>query len=106
MLFRSVTSVKRAPQLPNVPTMIEAGLPGFEVTSWYGVCAPAATALPILNKWHGDLMKVLAMPEVRNRFTELVIETAPTSREEFAKFILSEWQRWAKVVKDAKLDPQ
>lgn len=102
----AVTSVKRAPQLPNVPTMIESGLPGYEVTSWYGVCAPAKTPQHVLAKWHTDLLKVLQTPDIRQRFTELVIEVAPTSREEFANFIRSETQRWAKVARDAKLDPQ
>jgi tripartite-type tricarboxylate transporter receptor subunit TctC len=102
----AVTSVKRAPQLPNVPTMIESGLPGYEVTSWYGVCAPAGTPQFALGKWHADLTKVLLTPDMRQRFTELVIEAAPTSREEFANFIRSETQRWAKVARDAKLEPQ
>jgi tripartite-type tricarboxylate transporter receptor subunit TctC len=101
----AVTSAKRAAQMPNVPTMIESGLPGYEVTSWYGVCAPARTPRHVIDKWHGDLVRVLNLPDVRKRFTELVIEPAPTSQGEFASFIRNETQRWARVVKDAKLEP-
>ena len=106
MRVLAVTSVKRAPQLPSTPTMIESGLPGYEVTSWYGVCAPAGTPLSVLGKWHTDLLKVLQTPDVQQRFNDLVIEVAPTTREAFADYIRSETQRWAQVVKEAGLKPQ
>ncbi len=76
----AVTSLKRVPQLPQVPTLHETALPGFEVNSWYGLCAPAGTPAPILGKIHGDLMTVLHLPEIQDRFRDLVIEVAPTSR--------------------------
>ena len=102
----AVTGPKRMPQLPAVPTMIESGFPGFEVTSWYGMCAPVGTPTPILDKLHADLMKVLQMPEVLQRFNDVVVEAAPQSRDEFAAFIRAETTRWAKVVKDAGIPPQ
>jgi tripartite-type tricarboxylate transporter receptor subunit TctC len=102
----AVTSPKRVPQLPAVPTMIEAGYADFIVTSWYGMCAPAGTPVPILDKLHADLTKVLQMPDVKQRFADMVVEAAPQSREEFTAFIRGEMQRWAKVVKDAGIPPQ
>ncbi len=99
----AVTSLKRAAQLPTTPTMDESGLKGFEVTSWYGVCAPAGTAESVLNKIHADLSKVLLAPDVQQRMTEMVIDAAPTSREAFATFTRTETKRWAQVVKDAGL---
>ena len=97
----AVTSLKRIPQLPAVPTMDEAALPGFEVNSWYGLCAPAGTPAPILDKVHADLTAVLRMPEIQQRFKDLVIEVAPTSPQEFAQFIRAETARWARVIKAA-----
>ncbi len=97
----AVTGPQRMPQLPSVPTMIESGFPGFVVTSWYGMCAPAGTPTPILDKLHTDLMKVLQMPDVLQRFKDVVVEAAPQSRDEFAAFLRSEAARWAKVVKDS-----
>lgn len=97
----AVTSLKRSPQLPSVPTVDESGYKGFEVTSWYGVCAPAGTAAAILDMVNSDLSKVLRSADVQARMTELVIEAAPTSREAFAAFIAAETKRWAQVVKDA-----
>lgn len=102
----AVTSSKRIPQLASVPTLIESGYPGFEVTSWYGLCGPAGTAQPILDKVHADLLKVLQMPDVLQRFSEMVVEAAPQSREEFAAFIRAEAARWARVIKDAGIPSQ
>jgi tripartite-type tricarboxylate transporter receptor subunit TctC len=102
----AVTSLKRAPQLPATPTMDESGFKGFEVTSWYGVCAPAGTPAPLLDKVHADLSKILLAPDVQQRMTEMVIEAAPTSRAEFTAYMAAETKRWAQVVRDAKLTPQ
>lgn len=102
----AVTSSKRIPQLPAVPTFDEAGLPGFEVHSWYGLCAPSGTPEPILDKVHADLTAVLRMPEIEQRFKELVIQPAPTTREAFAQFIRAEISRWAQVIKDTGIPRQ
>src|SRR5262249_34713439 len=102
----AVTSEKRAGPLPSVPTMIESGIPGFVVTAWYGMCAPVGTPGPVLDKLHADLLRTLQAADVRQRLNELVIEPAPTSREEFVAFVRSELDRWEKVVKDAGIPRQ
>jgi tripartite-type tricarboxylate transporter receptor subunit TctC len=102
----AVTSLKRASQLPSTPTMDESGLKGYEVTSWYGVCAPTGTPTSVLGKVHADASKVLLAPDVQQRMTDLVIEAAPTSREDFTAFMRTETQRWAQVAQGAGLKPQ
>ena len=102
----AVTSLIRISQLPSVPTMNETVLAGFEVNSWYGLCAPADTPTPILDKVHTDLTAVLRLPEIQQRFKDMVIEVAPTSRDEFAQFIRAETARWARVIKDAGIPQQ
>jgi tripartite-type tricarboxylate transporter receptor subunit TctC len=99
----AVTSLKRIPQLPDVPTMHETALPDFEVNSWYGLCGVAGTPAPILDKVHADLTAVLRLPEIQQRMRDLVIEVAPTSPQEFAKFIRAETERWARVIKAANI---
>jgi tripartite-type tricarboxylate transporter receptor subunit TctC len=102
----AVTSLKRIPQLPSVPTMDESGVTGFEVNSWYGLCAPAGTATAVLDKVHDDLVAVLRTPEIQQRLRDMVVESAPTTREQFAQFIRAETQRWARVVKEAGIPLQ
>ncbi len=102
----AVTSLKRISQLPAVPTLDETAVPGFEVTSWYGLCAPAGTPAPILEKVHADLTAVLRMPEIQQRLRDMVVEAAPTSRDEFEQFIRAETARWARVIKAAGIPQQ
>ena len=102
----AVTSAQRVSLLPDVPTMQESGVPGFEVNSWYGVAAPAGTPAPLLDKLNADITSVLRMPEVQQRLSEMVIPPSPTSREEFDQFIRAEIARWAKVIKDAGIPQQ
>jgi tripartite-type tricarboxylate transporter receptor subunit TctC len=102
----AVTSAKRTAQLSAVPTMIESGVPDYVVTAWYGMCAPAGTPEPILEKLHTDLITTLQAPDVQQRLSDLVIDVAPTSRDEFTAFIRSEIGRWAEVVKNAGIPPQ
>jgi tripartite-type tricarboxylate transporter receptor subunit TctC len=102
----AVTSIKRIPQLPEVPTMDETALPGFEVNSWYGLCAPAGAPAAVLDKVHADLTAVLRMPEIQQRLKDLVVEVAPTSPQEFAKFMRAETARWARVIKAAGIQQQ
>jgi len=99
----AVASAKRQELLPNVPTMAESGVPDFEVNSWYGVCAPAATPVALLDKLNADLHAVMRIPEVEKRLTGLGMPPAPTSRDEFDKFMRAEIDRWAQVIKDAKI---
>ena len=102
----AVMSLTRLPQLPAVPTVHESALPGFESSSWYGLCAPTGTPVPILDKVHTDLTAVLHMPDVQQRFKDLIIEVAPTSREAFAQFMRAETTRWAHVIKEAGIAQQ
>ena len=102
----AVTSIKRLSQLPSVPTLDESAFRGLEVNTWYGLCAPAGTPVPILEKVHADLTALLRVPEIQQRFKDMVIEVAPISRDEFAQFIRSESTRWARVIKAAGIPLQ
>ncbi len=102
----AVTSAARSARLPTVPTMLESGVADYVVTSWYGMCAPAGTPVTILDKLHADLTKTLQAPDVQQRLADLVIEVAPTSRDEFTAFIRSEMARWAQVVRYSGIPTQ
>ena len=97
----AVSSVKRSPALPDVPTVDESGLPGFEVSSWYGYFAPAATPKQVIAKVNADMQVILASPEMRTKLAPLGAEPAPTTPESFAKYVRAEIDKWAKVVKDS-----
>ena len=99
----AVASAKRQELLPDVPTMQEAGVPDFEVNSWYGVCAPAGTAVAVLDKVNADLHAVMRIPEVEQRLSGLGMPPAPTTRDEFDKFMRGEIARWAQVIKEANI---
>jgi len=102
----AVTSEKRAALLPDLPTVSEAGLPGFNVTSWFGVFAPAGLPKNIVAKVNGDVTALLGLPDVKERLERIGAEPAPQSAEEFARFVRDEIARWGKVVKasGAKVD--
>lgn len=95
----AVTMSKRIPQLPQVPTVIEAGLPGFEVVSWFGVLAPAHTPEDVANKLNTEINKILGDAQVRARLVEQGSEPLPMTRAQFAQHIQSEIAKWGKVVK-------
>jgi tripartite-type tricarboxylate transporter receptor subunit TctC len=99
----AVASAQRQALLPDVPTMAESGVPDFEVNSWYGVCAPAGTPTAVLDKLNADIHSVMRIPEVEKRLAGLGMPPAPTTREEFDKFMRAEIARWAKVIKDARI---
>lgn len=99
----AITSAHRVAQLPNVPTVQEAGVPDFEITTWYGVCAPAGTPAPLLDKLNADITTVLRSPDVKQLLDDMVASPSPTSRQEFDQFIRSEVSRWAQVIKEAKI---
>jgi tripartite-type tricarboxylate transporter receptor subunit TctC len=101
-----VTSAKRSARVPEVPTIAESGVPGFEVTVWYGLCAPAAVPRPLLDKVGADLLKVVAMPDVRQRLADQGVDVEPMTAEQFASFIKAETVKWAGVVKKAGITPQ
>jgi len=102
----AVTSPQRLPMLPNVPTVAEAGLPGYDSTGWFGVVAPAATPTPILARLNAEINAALNDDAIKASIRKLGVEPAPDSREGFENYIRSETQKWAKVIKtaDVKLD--
>lgn len=97
----AVTTTKRSSQLSNVPTISEAGVPGFEIYTWYGLFAPAGTPKPIIDRWQTDIVRVLAVPEVKERLAQLAAEPGGSKPEEFGAFIKSELAKMAKLVRDA-----
>jgi tripartite-type tricarboxylate transporter receptor subunit TctC len=102
----AVTGAKRAALLPAVPTMQESGVSRYEVNSWYGLCAPANTPAPVVDKLYTDFTAVLRLPDIQQRLDELAIDTTPQTREAFDQFIRSEIARWSKVIKDAGIPQQ
>ncbi len=99
----AVTGVKRSRELPDLPTMIEAGVPGYEVMGGFGVLAPAATPKEIVSKLNAEIVKILHMPDVRERFFGLGAEPVGNTPEQFAALIKSEIAKWSKVIKDANV---
>ncbi|HKA81252.1 MAG TPA: tripartite tricarboxylate transporter substrate binding protein [Xanthobacteraceae bacterium] len=97
----AVTSPRRAAATPDVPTMIEAGFPGFDASAWFGLMAPAGTPPVIIDKLHRETARVLAAADVRQRLDELGMEVIAGTPAEFAAVITSETAQWAKVIKDA-----
>jgi len=96
-----VTSAKRIPSLPDVPTIAESGLPGYEVTNWYGVMAPAGVPKDVLTKIHADVEKALKLKDVQQRFEAEGGDPTPTTPEQFAAFIKNEVVKWGKAVKES-----
>lgn len=96
-----ITSANRQPSAPDLPTISEAGVPGFEVTAWFGFMAPGATPQHVVSKIHADVVKVLAMPDVRDRMLPQAAEPVGSSPPEYAAFIAAEIAKWAKVVKES-----
>jgi tripartite-type tricarboxylate transporter receptor subunit TctC len=101
-----VTTLKRNPQVPDVPTIAESGVPGYEVTVWYGLCGLAGTPSPILAKINADMTRALNMPDLRQRLYVQGVEATPNTPESFSAFIKAETTKWAKVVKDAGIPAQ
>ena len=90
---------KRSPALPDLPTLEESGLAGFEYSPWYGVFAPAGTPAPVLQKIHAAINKVLADPEIRDKLGKQGLEVQAMSREEFAAVVQGDMPKWAKVIR-------
>jgi tripartite-type tricarboxylate transporter receptor subunit TctC len=97
----AVTSLRRSPNMPELPTVSESGFPGFEATSWFALLAPAGTPAPIVDKVHQEVLKVLAQPDSRAKFAQLGLDTAGNSPGELAAIIKSDIDKWAKVIKEA-----
>lgn len=97
----AVTTAQRIPSLPDLPTVAESGVPGFEVVGWYGFLAPAGVSKPIVAKFHTGIVKILRDPEVTKRLTNDGAEIVASTPEEFEKFLRADVVKWAKVVKAA-----
>ena len=96
----AVTSAKRAPAVPNLPTVAEAGVPGYEATSWNGIFAPAKTPRPIIDKIHAEVVKILNTPDVREKLVAAGSDPVGSTPEEFLAFIKSELARWGKIIRE------
>jgi len=94
----AVSSVKRAEQVPNVPTIIESGVPDFEVTVWQGYAVPKGTPQRYVDKIHSAMMTALAAPDLKQRFYDNGVSAEPTTPEAFRKFVQAETKKWQKVI--------
>jgi tripartite-type tricarboxylate transporter receptor subunit TctC len=100
-----VTSLKRSPNAPNLPTLAESGFPGFEATSWFALLAPAGTPQPIVDKVRAETLKVLADPEMVKRFAVLGLDVVGSTPEELKATIATDIPKWAAVIKAANIKP-
>jgi len=102
----AVSTAKRSPQAPDLPTVAESGVPGFDVTPWYGVLAPAGLPAPLVAKWNREIVRIVPLPDMKEKFVAQGIDLASSTPGEFGALIKSEIPKWRKVVKDtgAKAD--
>ncbi len=102
----AVAGSKRASALPDVPTVAESGVPGFEASAWFGLVTPAKTPAPVLAKLEGDIDAILKLPDVQKRFDELGAEPGTVSGATFGKFLADETAKWTKIIREsgAKVD--
>jgi tripartite-type tricarboxylate transporter receptor subunit TctC len=99
-------STKRSPILPDLPTIAEAGVPGYEASNWWGMLAPAGTPAALIDPLHDAIGVILATEETQRRFSTEGAEAMPMSRAEFGRFIAAETAKWARVVKQAGITPE
>jgi tripartite-type tricarboxylate transporter receptor subunit TctC len=99
----AVSSLKRTPIMPDLPTIAESGFAGFEAISWFGLLAPAGTPRPIIDKVHQQAVKVAAMADVREKLSALGLDTTADGPEAMVQVIKTDTAKWAKVIKDANI---
>ena len=99
----AVTSLKRLPLMPDVPTMDESGIKGYEVSNWNGIWAPARTPRAVIERLNRDIVKSMDVADVRARVTAQGSLVAVDTPDEFAGFVRQEAARWSKVIKDAHI---
>jgi len=97
----AITSAQRTPLMPEVPTIAESGLPGFEAVAWFGLYAPAATPADVVSKLNADVNRVLRLPEVKEKFAALGADSAPMTPDQFAVHLRAEIAKFAKAIKDS-----
>jgi tripartite-type tricarboxylate transporter receptor subunit TctC len=102
----AVTSTKRAPAASDLPTASEAGMPGFEYTTWYGMLAPAGTPKPVVARIYNDLSGLMRQPRIQERFSAQGLELRATSPQDFSKYLAIEVARWQQVVTAAGIQKQ
>src|SRR6185436_16860044 len=95
-----VSRLQRSSALPDVPTIAESGVPGFEAIEWNGIMVPAGTPPAVIRRAHQALTKALALPAVKERIVAVGAEVVSSSPEEFAAFLKAEYASWAKVIKE------
>lgn len=102
----AVTTAQRSKLAPDLPTMAEAGLPGFDISTWFGLLAPAGTPAEVIARWNAEVVKALNSPDIREKMLAQGAEPAPTTPGEFASFIARERDKYARIVKlsGAKVD--
>ena len=99
----ATTGLTRPAYMPNIPTVAEAGYPGFEALNWYAFVAPGKTPTPVLDRWNAEITKVLKDPGVAEALKQHGLTPQPTTRAEFAAFMKKEYEQWGKVVKERKI---
>ncbi|WP_026354880.1 Bug family tripartite tricarboxylate transporter substrate binding protein [Massilia niastensis] len=99
----AVTTTKRSSVFPNVPTVAEAGIPGYELSGWYAVFVPGKTPKPVVDRLNGELVKALKLPDVRARFALIGAEPVGSSPEELANTLKTETARWTKIVRERNI---
>jgi tripartite-type tricarboxylate transporter receptor subunit TctC len=99
----AVSSKKRSSLAPEVPTVDESGVPGYDVTVWFGILAPAGTPKEIVARLNTEMVKIMRTPEITDRFNKAGVDVAASSSEYFSDFLKAEVARWAKVVQDANI---
>jgi tripartite-type tricarboxylate transporter receptor subunit TctC len=97
----AMTARMRSPNMPELPTMIEAGVPDFEVTSWFGLLAPAGTAAALIAKLHQEAVRIVSQPELREKYGLIGLDVVRDAPDAFAAIIRADTAKWAKVIKDA-----
>lgn len=102
----ATTGARRSPTLPDLPTVSESGVPGYEASGWYGVLAPVGTPRPIVDRLNAEIVKALKQPEVQQKLAALGMEAVGNSPDQMAQFMASERVKWAKAVKSANIAPR
>ena len=97
----AVSTAKRSPQMPELPTIAETGVPGYDVTPWYGILGPARLPTAIVAKWNREVARIVVLPEMKERFVTQGIDLASSTPEAFAALIKAEVPKWRKIVKDS-----
>ena len=102
----AVTTLKRSSVFPELPTMAESGLPGFDVNSWHGFFAPAKTPAAIITRLNADIVKILGTPEVKDRLGSVGLDPVGSTPQQLAAYVRSETDKWSKIIKQVGIKPE